>query len=292
MARRAGARSSRRRRRMRSEPTSTRDQRRRGARPDATRAHRPRGSSSGGLRCARRACSSACVERQARAPSTVSNAIFRTLRQRGMLDDHDRQVARPATGSSHPEHDDRLVDDHELQRQLLDEPGLLAGLDEASHASGERGVVERARSRRRCGPCGARDLEPLDVLLRRRRVRRLGEDEDLVLDARLELGEALVDRARGRAGPRCTRADRCAPGPPRTRASARRSCAAALALERRRAACRCAATRRSTAVSGGDAAYLTTAPAAPTRGPSRPGCRARRRCADAAARPGGRPAPR
>jgi hypothetical protein len=38
-------------------------------------------------------------------------------------------------------------------------------------------------------------LEALDVLLRRSRVRRLGEDEDLLLHGGLELGEALVDGA-------------------------------------------------------------------------------------------------
>ena len=39
-------------------------------------------------------------------------------------------------------------------------------------------------------------LQPLDVLARRRRVRRLGEDEDLALRRRLELGEPSRDRAR------------------------------------------------------------------------------------------------
>ncbi len=39
----------------------------------------------------------------------------------------------------------------------------------------------------------ARHLQPLDVLLRRHGVGRLGEDEDLALDVRLELGEPLVD---------------------------------------------------------------------------------------------------
>ena len=76
-----------------------------------------------------------------------------------------------------------------------DEPRLFAGLDERADAGGEVGVVERRELVHAARPMLPRDLEALDVFLRRLGVRRLGEDEDLVLDSLLQLAEALVDRA-------------------------------------------------------------------------------------------------
>jgi hypothetical protein len=45
-------------------------------------------------------------------------------------------------GIDHPEHHDRLVDDHELERELLDETRLLARLEEPADALGERRALE------------------------------------------------------------------------------------------------------------------------------------------------------
>ena len=52
-----------------------------------------------------------------------------------MLDDHDRELVAARDGIVHAEHHDRLVDDHELQRQPVDEARLLAGLDELADAA-------------------------------------------------------------------------------------------------------------------------------------------------------------
>ena len=106
----------------------------------------------------------------------------------------------------------------------------------------------------------AGDLEALDVLLRRRRVGRLGEDEDLFLDGRLELGEALVDRARSRSTSMYSSGSRV--GAAGLEARAARLVdddVAGVALQRRQLGA-AARERRSTARLRGDAAYLTTVP--------------------------------
>src|SRR5215470_13318058 len=47
-----------------------------------------------------------------------------------VLDEDDRQLGAAGDRVLHPEHDDRLVDDHELERQLRDEARVLARRDE------------------------------------------------------------------------------------------------------------------------------------------------------------------
>src|SRR5262245_51975821 len=133
------------------------------------------------------------VDRQPLLPDRVERDL-QDSRERAVLDDDDGQLGAAGDRVLHAEHDDRLVDDHELQRQLRHEARLLARRDEAADAFRERRIVERRVFVDAARPVHLRDLEPLDVLLCRRRVRRLGEDENLVLDPGLELVEPLVDR--------------------------------------------------------------------------------------------------
>src|SRR3954451_11592909 len=134
------------------------------------------------------------VEREPALPFGVERDLERRGERR-VLDHHHGQVEAAEHRILHAEHDIALVDDDQLERELGHETRLLAGLDEGANALDRRRVVEdrelvdRARLER------ARHLEALLLLLRRRRVGRLREDEDLVVDVLLELAEALVDRA-------------------------------------------------------------------------------------------------
>src|SRR5216683_5362508 len=62
--------------------------------------------------------------------------------ERRMLDHHDREVGTAGQGVLHAEHHDRLVDDDQLQRELGNEPGFLAGGDKPTHALGRGAIVE------------------------------------------------------------------------------------------------------------------------------------------------------
>src|SRR5687768_1953069 len=163
--------------------------------PGATRP--PAGSArgpSGRLRAPSYAQVEGFLERQPVVPHGPEGELQRAG-QRRMLDDHDRELGSAADRVLHAEHHDGLVDDHELERDLLDEPRLLTGLDEATDTLGRLGVVEDGELVDAARDVAARDLDALDVLLRRRRIWGLREDEDLAFDPGLELGEALVDRA-------------------------------------------------------------------------------------------------
>ena len=104
-----------------------------------------------------------------------------------MLDDDHGQLGAAGDRVLHAEHDVALVDDHELERKLRDEARLLARLDELAHALDRLRVVEDRELVDAARPVRAGDLEARLLLLRRRRVRRLREDEDLVVDVLLEL---------------------------------------------------------------------------------------------------------
>ena len=134
------------------------------------------------------------LEREPARPDGAERDL-EDLRKRGMLDHEQRQVGRAGDRILHTEEHDRLVDDHELERQVRNEARLLAGREEALDTPDEGGVVERGQLVDAPRDVLLRHVEPFDVLLRRGRVRRLREDEDLVLDPALELVEALVDRA-------------------------------------------------------------------------------------------------
>jgi hypothetical protein len=114
-----------------------------------------------------------------------------------MLDDHDRQLGLARDRVLHREHRDSLVDHHQLQRKLVDDPRLLAGGDEgADRVDVGRVVVDRALlDAARLDPA-LEQLRALDVLCGLDGVRRLREDEDLALDRGLELGEPSRDRRR------------------------------------------------------------------------------------------------
>src|SRR4030081_2587654 len=112
-----------------------------------------------------------------------------------MLDDHDREVGAPGDRILHAKHDDGRVDDDQLQRQLGYESSLLAGFDEQSYHLGRGGVRKQRELVHTAGFVRAGDRQPLNVVLRRLGIRRLREDEDLVLDGLLKLVEPRVDRA-------------------------------------------------------------------------------------------------
>src|SRR5215212_5593738 len=128
----------------------------------------------------------------------IPDSIERELQragQRGVLDDHDREVLGARHRVLHPEQDRGLIDDHELERHVVDESRLLAGIDEALDATRHRVVVENVELVDAPSHVRAGDLDALDVLLRRRGTGRLREDQDLLLHPALELDEALVDGA-------------------------------------------------------------------------------------------------
>src|SRR4051812_7325413 len=81
------------------------------------------------------------IERQPGCPGRFEGELQGTC-QGWVLDDHDGEVGAALDGILHPEHDDRLVDDDQLQWQLRHEACLLAGLDERLHTADELGVVE------------------------------------------------------------------------------------------------------------------------------------------------------
>ena len=83
----------------------------------------------------------------------------------------------------------------QLQRQLGHEPGILARFDEPPNAFRNVWIVEDAELVDGTRLVRARDGQAFHVLLRRRGIGRLGENQDLALDLRLEFGEALVDGA-------------------------------------------------------------------------------------------------
>ena len=133
------------------------------------------------------------VQCQAARPDRLERDLER-LREGGVLDDHDRDALAAGDRVVHAEHDDGLVDDHELERQLLHEAGLGAGLDEARDRVAGRGIVEDRELVDAARLVRAADLDAFDVLLGRSREGRLREHEDLALDLRLQLVEPAVDR--------------------------------------------------------------------------------------------------
>src|SRR5437764_9050346 len=62
--------------------------------------------------------------------------------ERGMLDDDDGQLVPARDRVLEAEHRDPLIDDRELERQLVDDPSLLAGADEALDRLDRVGVLE------------------------------------------------------------------------------------------------------------------------------------------------------
>ena len=111
-----------------------------------------------------------------------------------MLDDHHRLLGAARNGVVHAEHDDALVDDRELQRQFADDSRLLTHLDETPDAGDGVGILEHGVLVEAARVDLRRHFEPDVLLLRRRRVRRLREDEDLLFDPCQHLVEAFVDR--------------------------------------------------------------------------------------------------
>ena len=206
-----------------------------------------------------------------------------------MLDDHDRQLGAARHRILHPEHDDRLVDHHELQRQPRDEARLLPRLDEAAHPLGRVGIVEDRELVHASRLVRLRDLEPLDVLLRRSRVRRLREDENLALDAACSSSKRSLIARRSRKTSMYSSGSVCSF--PAWKAGLSSSISAARRARARRAPRAASDTSRSSASSGATAAYLAHLPGRVDAGPCRRGSRARRRCAGAGRWQGAPPAP-